>query len=337
MPGSTSFSGLSPLQRPEASPDVSSQDLFGGVVDRFVLGPSQLITVRVGWIRHTTTIASSGSGEAILSPDGWSQNWFSTVDTSGARRSASVTWDRAALSAFGTHTVSLSGGVQRRVMAARWRISRFGSRTMPDGSTRLIDFGPPRAVAAADTSGGVGLRDLWDVNTQLQLDLNLRLDGSGGGSAWSPRVGIRYSLDSAGRTTLKASAGRFVGFVPLAARAFGQFPMRTDTTFDPASGTAATPITLRPVSRDLELPRADGISLEIEQQLSKTLELQASVRQRRGAVLPTVDVPSDGGGGAPGQHWHVAAIANSRCRCARPGTRTRSCSSATCDRHRRAN
>ncbi len=83
VPGSTSFSGLSPLQRPEASPDVTSQDLFGGIVDRFVLGPSQLITVRIGWIRHSSTIAASGSGAAVLSPEGWSQNWFSTVDTTG--------------------------------------------------------------------------------------------------------------------------------------------------------------------------------------------------------------------------------------------------------------
>ena len=296
VPGSTSYSGLSPLQRPEASPDVSSQDLFGGVVDRFVLGPSQLITVRIGWMRHSSTIAASGFGGAILSPDGWSQNWFSTVDTTGARRSASVTWDRAGLSAFGAHTVSLSGAFQRRTMSGT--VAHQPIRIQDDEGrlTRSIEFAPfEPGLRAHDTSVGVGVRDLWDLDPRLQVDLNMRFDVSGLSSAWSPRIGVRYSPDAAGRTTLKASAGRFVGFVPLAARAFSQYPARTDVSFDPLSGAERDSIEVRPASRALQLPHADGVSLEIEQRVREGLDLQASVRQRRGALLPTVSVPAAGG------------------------------------------
>ncbi len=292
VPGSTSFSGLSPLQRPEASPDVTSQDLFGGIVDRFVLGPSQLITVRIGWIRHSSTIGASGSGAAILSPEGWSQNWFSTVDTTGTRRSASVTWDRAGLSALGAHTVSLSGAFQQRTMSGTLAHQPIRIEDDDGRLTRLIGFassGP--SLDAHDTSGGAGARDLWDLNRKLQIDMNLRLDASGGSSAWSPRVGIRYTPADDGRTTLKASAGRFVGFVPLAARAYAEYPARTDTTFDPVSGVAVRSITLQPASRSLDLPHADGLAFEVEQRVREGLELQASVRQRRGNLLPTVNVP----------------------------------------------
>jgi hypothetical protein len=299
VPGSTSYSGLSPLQRPEASPDVTSQDLFGGVVDRFVLGPSQLITVRIGWMRHTATIAAGGSGAAILSPTGWSQNWFSTVDTAGARRSASVTWDRAGLSALGAHTISLSGGFQRRTMNGTLAHQPIRVEDDDGRLTRMIAFAAPGpSLYARDTSGGAGLRDLWDLNGHLQVDLNLRLDASGRSSAWSPRVGIRYAPGESGRTTLKASAGRFVGFVPLAARAYAQYPTRTETTFDPDSGAALRSVTIQPDSRRLDLPHADGVALEIEQQVRDGLEVQASVRQRRGGLLPTVAVPA-GGGAAP--------------------------------------
>ena len=38
MPANSSYPGLSPLQQPEAAPDVDARDLFGGVVDRLVLG-----------------------------------------------------------------------------------------------------------------------------------------------------------------------------------------------------------------------------------------------------------------------------------------------------------
>jgi hypothetical protein len=296
MPASTAYSGLSPLQRPEASPDIRTSDRFAGVVDRFVLGPSQLLTVRLGWMGHDTTIAAGGSGAAVLSPAGWSQNWFSTVDTRGTRRSASVTWDRAGISALGEHTLSLSGAFQVRAMSGT--LSQQPIRIEDDNGQlmRLITFAQPGdSIAVSDTSGGAGARDLWDVNRHLQIDLNVRLDASGGDSAPSPRVGVRYTLGDDGRTTLKASAGRFVGFVPLSARAFGQYPTRSDTSFNPSTGRSILSLEYQPVAGGLDLPRADGYALEIEQRVSEELEVQASVRQRRGSLLPTVDVPAAGG------------------------------------------
>ena len=133
---------------------------------------------------------------------------------------------------------------------------------------RLIEFASAGdSLAVRDTSGGGGVRDLWDVNRHLQLDLNIRLDASGGDSAFSPRVGVRYTPDDDGRTTVKASAGRFVGFVPLSARAFGQYPARADTSFSPSTGRPIQSLGYQPVAGDLELPRADGIALEIEQRV----------------------------------------------------------------------
>ena len=115
------------------------------------------------------------------------------MDTSGTRQSASVTWDRAGLSALGAHTLSLSGGFQRRLMDGTLahqpiRIQDDAGRLM-----RLIAFAPAGAVSADDTSGGIGARDLWDLNSRLQIDLNLRLDASGGSTAWSPRAGVRFA------------------------------------------------------------------------------------------------------------------------------------------------
>jgi hypothetical protein len=296
-PASTAYSGLSPLQRPEASPDIRSRDLFVGIIDRFVLGPSQLLTVRVGWMGHGTVIAAGGSGAALLSPDGWSQNWFSTVDTWGTRRSASVTWDRAGISALGEHTFSLSGTFQIRAMSGTLTHQPIQIQDDSGRLMRQIRFGSAASdsLGVRDTSGGGGIRDLWDVNPHLQIDLNARLDASGGHSALSPRVGVRYTPDAEGRTTLKASAGRFVGLVPLSARSFGQYPARADTSFNPLTGQVIQSLRYQPDSGDLELPRADGIALEIEQQVRAGLEVQASVRQRRGSRLPTVDVPEQGG------------------------------------------
>jgi hypothetical protein len=149
----------------------------------------------------------------------------------------------------------------------------------------------------SDARGGAGVRDLWDVTARLQLDLDLRLDGYEGSSGVtpSPRIGMRYTLDESGRTTLKASAGRFVGRPPLGAQAFGQFPVRFDRSFVAATGEMRALRTYRPVARTLMLPRSDGITLELERLIRPGLDAQAAVRVRKSTALPTVMVNPDGG------------------------------------------
>ncbi len=293
LPANSSYSGLSPLQQPEAAPDVNARDLFGGIVDRLVLGPRDLLTLRAGVMNHRTNIRPTGTGDAVLRPDGWQQNWFSEVDASGTRYSASITWDRSGLSARGAHTISLTGDVQLRTMSSV--INHQPIRIEDDAGrlTRTIDFAPVRQpITAGDARGGAGFRDLWDVNPRLQLDLDLRLDAYEGAAnvTPSPRIGLRYALDADSRTTLKASAGRFVGRPPLGAQAFGLFPARLDRSFNPATGALRSSNTYRPVTHSLQLPRADGFALEVERRIRPGLEAQAAVRVRVGSRLPTVMV-----------------------------------------------
>ena len=298
LPANSSFTGLSPLQQPESAPDVNARDLFGGIVDRVVLGPRDLLTLRVGVMNHRTNIQPAGTADAILRPDGWHQNWFSAVDMSGTRPSVSVAWDRSGLSAHGTHTFSVISDMQYRTMSSIVHHQPIRIEDDMGRETRMIDFAPAlEPIAIDDVRGGAGVRDLWDVNPRLQLDLDLRLDLDKGASGLtpSPRIGLRYALDADSRTTLKASVGRFVGRPPLGAQAFSQFPTRFDRSFDPASGALLSSNTYRPVTRSLKLPRADGVALEIEHRIRPGLEAQAAVRFRKGSDLPTVMVGAAGG------------------------------------------
>jgi hypothetical protein len=299
-PATTTSSGLSTL-RPEGTvPDVDVRDLFGGLTDRLVLTSRDLLTVRVGAVSHQTTLAATGSGDAILTPEGWEQNWFSKVDASGKREVVSVSWERAGVSWFGMHSISASGSIHHRSMRATLIDQTIRIEDSAGRLVRLIEFGNAGALNPQQTYEGGGLRDLWDVSKRLQIDAGLRLDGGGTSETLvpGPRVGLRYSLDAAGRTTVRGSVGRYVGRAPLAAEAFAQFPSRTDTTFDPSTGVVMRSVMYRPAIVPLPLPRADAIALEVEHRLTPTLELQAAVRQRFGSNLPTVDVPTNGGGAA---------------------------------------
>ena len=128
------------------------------------------------------------------------------------------------------------------------------------------------------------MRDLWDVTPRLQLDLDLRLDGyAGAGVTPSPRLGVRYYArrgradDAQGerRPVRRPAAARRAGVrpVPGAARSIVRSHDRRT-----ALGTTPTASS----ARTLELPRADGVALEIERQLRPGLEAQATVRVAQG-------------------------------------------------------
>ncbi|MDR1988701.1 MAG: carboxypeptidase-like regulatory domain-containing protein [Acidobacteriaceae bacterium] len=297
LPATTSHSGLSPLQQPAAAPDVNSKDLFGGLIDRIFLSQSDVLTLRVGVMRHDTNIAFAGNGASVLRPDGWNDNWFSAVNSTGYRQFASMTWDRGGVTAKGTHTFSVIVDTQLRSMSSTLEHQTINIEDDAGRLTRSIEFVPlNQSLAANDTRSGVGLRDLWDVTPRLQADLDVRLDSYRGIDAFtlSPRVGLRYVLDASAQTTVKVSAGRFVGAIPLGALAFSEFPTRIDRTFDPTTG-AQTAVTSQVFqTRALELPYADGVTLELERTIRPGIDAQAGIRFRTSSRLPTVTTAADG-------------------------------------------
>jgi hypothetical protein len=291
-PAETTASGLSTLRPADTVPDVTVTDLFGGITDRLVLSSRDLLTIRIGVSSHKASLVADGSGDAMLTPDGWRQNWFSKVDVRGARSSIVGVWDRAGLTGAGKHTVSATAGLHHRSMEGELTDQPIRIVDADDVLVRSIQFLAAGSLEQSDTYGGGGLRDLWDVTNHLQIDLGIRLDVGAltGGPAAGPRFGIRYVLDDNARTTFRASAGRYVGRVPLAAKAFGQFPARFDTSFDPITHRVVSRLFAQPTVGDLPSPRSDTVAIEIEHRLTPTLELQAGARWRQGSQLPTVDV-----------------------------------------------
>src|SRR5207253_5347070 len=113
--------------------------------------------------------------------------------------------------------------------------------------------------AVRDAPMSLLARDVWHVNDQMQLDLGGRLDHRGRHPVApipSGRIGVRYALDQAGLTVIKAGYGSFVGNLPLAAEAFADFPSRTDRDIDPVTGAVLTERVLEPVVERLRQPRA---------------------------------------------------------------------------------
>ena len=132
-----------------------------------------------------------------------------------------------------SHDVMVSGEI-----AARWLSGRVEERPVIVSDTeqrtvRTVEFGPAAAFGARDRPLATAIRDVWQVSPRVQIEGGARVDHSRhGGGAPSGRAGVRYMLDPAGKTVLKAGYGSFIGTLPLTAPAFASYPVRSDRWLD---------------------------------------------------------------------------------------------------------
>jgi hypothetical protein len=296
FPSSTRSLGLSPRRLPSAAPDATGEDLFAGLTHRYVATNSSVFTIQIGVLEHSATLTPTGSGPSYLAPWGWSGNWFSTMERTATRVSATAMWERTATIGARNHDFSLSGEVSARRLSGRIAESPVIVNDVEGRMVRSVEFGGPASFGAHDRPVGLAVRDVWHLTDRLQLDAGARVDHSRhGGGAPSGRAGVRYALDPAGLTVIKAGYGSFVGNLPLAVPAFGDYPSRVDRWFDPDGGQPIRHTMLRPAVGSLHLPRAVAAVVGIERQLAQGLDVQVGFTHRRSSGLATFRVPMDGG------------------------------------------
>jgi hypothetical protein len=297
FPSGTRGFGLSPRRDIGATVDLTGNDRFAGVTHRHVSDRIGVLTFRAGVFARSSEMSSKGLGPAaVLTPAGWTGNWFSDGSRQSNRYSASASWDRPATIGQAQHELSVSSEAASVSMSGHLAERPIRILSSDGVLLRTVTFGPAASVHSSDVIVGLAARDVWHVTPRVQIESGIRVDGAARESiAPSARVGLRYTLDASGKTTLKAGAGTFVGVVPLAALAFGGRPTRTDTWFDETTGEVTQQLLLRPAVTRLRLPQARTLVVGIERELRPGLDIQGVFTGRNSLHLPTLDVPTSSG------------------------------------------
>jgi hypothetical protein len=298
FPGGTDSFGLSPRRDDDATPNLSSRDLFGGVTDRFIVDPSTILTLQVGALLHDGDMTPHGSGTTFLSPGGWRGNWFSTLSRQASRLSAIVTWERSAIVRGRTHDVTIGGRLASRRVSGRVSDTPVVVQDTRLRTVRTITFGPATEYDVRDHPTSLLLRDVFHATERLQIDAGGRLDHRlrhHVGPQVSGRFGVRYAFDPTGLTVVKVGYGTFVGNLPLAAEAFAEYPSRVDRDIDPVTGQTIAERTYDPAIEQLRQPRAAATTVSLERQIVPQLDAQVGFTNRRSTRLPTLDVPQESG------------------------------------------
>jgi hypothetical protein len=295
---------LSPRRDDQAAADTRGKDYFIGVTNRFILDPTNVLTVRFGaFDREASLTPRGGAATSLLSPEGWSGTWFSHMSRRASRVGLTITSEQSAVIKAQLHEFTMAAGLFSRQLTGSVTERPILVVDALGRKVRTVGFGPgggtdTAALDASDRPAYIAARDVWHASERLQIDGGMRVDynGSHGPRAPSARVGLRLGLDASEVTILKAGYGSFVGDLPLLVQAFGAYPVRTDTQFDPATGaTIGTPLSLQPTIRDLRQPRAVALSIGVERQLRPGLDAQVSVTERNSIRLATLEVLAQSG------------------------------------------
>ena len=296
FPSASDSLGLSPLREEGAAPNLSSNDLFGGVTVRHVFEQPSVLTVRISVFDRQTDLAPAGTGAAYLTPAGWQGNSFSSVNRRAIRQTMSAMWERTLPTSRGSHDLSFSGGISLRHMNGSVAENAVFVQNTLGQVVRTVEFGPRAGLAVRDQLGELALRDVWRLNDRLQIDTGGRLDQSNRhGAVPSARLGVRYTVDESGATVIKGGVGHFVNTLPLAVEAFSSYPARIDRQLDPVSGNVLAETTYQPTVDRLRLPRALAATLEVDRQLFQGLDVQVSFTSRHSSRLATLHVPVESG------------------------------------------
>jgi hypothetical protein len=291
FPGRKTLYRLSPLRPPTAAPTLASTDAFLGIIDRHVLSPTSLLTVRLGLLTHSMALSRVSALPSELTPLGWSGASFSAFDRRASRLTASAAWQHSLATAKGTHTLTAESTFDAERLQGTVDDQTVNIRDATGGLLRQVQFGAAGTLSAAARHVGIALRDNWRVSDALQLDGGLRVDWSslGGGATPSARIGARY-LFGGGSTSVSGTLGQFVGTIPLTVPAFGGFPHRRDAVIDPLSGATLGATDFIPSVGGLELPRSWVATARVERRLAPGWDALIGTTVRRSSHLATLEV-----------------------------------------------
>ena len=230
----------------------------------------------------------------MLRPDGWQQNWFSDVDTAGTRLVGvdhlGPIRHRAAAARTTSRSPATSSSARCRATIVHQSIrieDDFGRLT------RSIDFAPlpgpiddRRCARRRRVARSVGRHAAAAARSRpapRRLRRRRRHAVAAHRHALHARRGRPDDAEGQRRAVRRPPAARRAGVRPVSVA-----PRSDRSTARPARARRRTPTSRSRAS--LDLPRADGISLEIERKIRPGLEAQATVRARNGSRLPTVMV-----------------------------------------------
>src|SRR6266404_1948770 len=292
FPMRTQFANISALVPQTASSDYNQKGVSAGISDLHSYKSGALLRSALRYTRFDSNAHGQGSGDMLINPEGWGENFFDSWTRTANQFEAYPTFQLAPKKWLGRHELKIGADVTHRSYAGNTlsppvQLLRH-YRTLAE-EIGFTGNGPLRASA---TDVEEFIQDQWTLNEHLAISLGGRLTNEtvGRAAAFAPRVGAAYSPGKNQKTIFRAGAGLFYDRVSLLEASFARNPARTVSFFDETGkpigtpilyhntyvGNGAGPLSSRVQSAPNSSPRSFVGNIEVDRQLWPTATLRVS-------------------------------------------------------------
>ncbi|HUA83498.1 MAG TPA: TonB-dependent receptor [Bryobacteraceae bacterium] len=277
--------GLGPLNPVPTTSTVDTREYFVSLKDQAYLGRGVLLEFGYAHNEFSNHQTPQGDSLYLISPLGQSGNYFVNARQTASRDEGMTHAYFPQFNWLGTHQIEAGADADLRQEAGNFH--RTGYQVLGVSGQLLSEtlFPTPSQFHVSDTGFSSYLLDTWRISRRLQLNLGIREDWDQrvSGLAWSPRAAFSWSPFRSNRTRISGGYALTHDQVTLDMLSLPLDQVAETTQYN-ADGTPSGPAapTTYMISGPLALPRATNWTLNVDQQVSKSIFASAKYLRRRG-------------------------------------------------------
>ena len=289
------------------TPTYAQHTYIGTAADHYGLWGGTLDS-SVSFQRFDAYIGAQGPADMILTPEGNEGDYFATQNRAAKRAEWLEIWSPAPLTFFGVHQLKVGSSL---TYSSNQGLYSFRPVQIDNSAKQLLEnisFNTPAGFDRDDNEVVAYVQDHWSVTPRIALDYGVRFEHQKLADSLriAPRAGVAITPFSDGRTVLRLGYGQFYDHIPLDIYAFGRYPLRTITYYDPVTGLPLGPpttytdtigSTTGPTSFLVHGKRVSGafsprgrtVNLQLEHAFANNINVRAIYLNNRSASLIVLD------------------------------------------------
>ncbi len=241
-PHSQQYVGLDYFNPQPVTPNADFHEITATITDRLAIDGGVLQSTVASRV-VSSLISPQATTDMVLTPTGNLGNYFSQESRRATRFEWIEDWTPRAFHFAGEHTFKFGS-----VLGHSENVGHFYARPVliENAQGQLlqrIHFTGAGWFDLTDTEPALFAQDHWILNSQLAVDVGLRLEAQTITSTTraAPRSGVVWTPDS-GKTVVRGGIGVFYDSVPLDVYAFNTYPQQWITTYNSSGQPVGPPV-----------------------------------------------------------------------------------------------